>query len=71
MKSHCVGRLPVAKEVAQYLHFTAGKSKSKAPRLTNLHYYHVDLYFQVLGMQLKELNGCLNEINIELPVATA
>ncbi|KAB2594839.1 disease resistance RPP13-like protein 1 [Pyrus ussuriensis x Pyrus communis] len=26
------------------------------PRLTNLHYYHVDLYFQVLGMQLKDLN---------------
>ncbi|CAN6586651.1 unnamed protein product [Malus baccata var. baccata] len=48
------------------LHFVPGKSRRKAPRLTNFHYYRVDLYFQVLDTQLKELNDRLNEVNTEL-----
>ncbi|CAN6719472.1 unnamed protein product [Malus baccata var. baccata] len=48
------------------LHFVPGKSRRKAPRLTNFHYYRVDLYFQVLDTQLKELNDRFNEVNTEL-----
>ncbi|CAN6578727.1 unnamed protein product [Malus baccata var. baccata] len=48
------------------LHFVPGKSRRKAPRLTNFHYYRVDLYFQVLDKQLKELNDRFNEVNTEL-----
>ncbi|CAN6726017.1 unnamed protein product [Malus baccata var. baccata] len=43
------------------LHFVRGKSRRKAPRLTNFHYYRVDLYFQVLDTQLRELNDRFNE----------
>ncbi|XP_050142170.1 uncharacterized protein LOC126618119 [Malus sylvestris] len=48
------------------LHFVPGKSRHKAPRLTNFHYYRVDLYFQVLDTQLKELNDRFDEVNTEL-----
>ncbi|CAN6553257.1 unnamed protein product [Malus baccata var. baccata] len=48
------------------LHFVPGKSRRKAPRLTNFHYYHVDLYFQVLDTHLKELNDRFNEVNTKL-----
>ncbi|XP_068322589.1 uncharacterized protein [Pyrus communis] len=45
------------------LHFVPGKSRHKASKITNFHYYRVDLYFQVLDMQLKELNDCFIEVN--------
>ncbi|CAN6551227.1 unnamed protein product [Malus baccata var. baccata] len=48
------------------LHFVPGKSRRKAPKITNFHYYRVDLYFQVLDMQLKELNDRFNDVNTEL-----
>ncbi|XP_070667435.1 uncharacterized protein [Malus domestica] len=48
------------------LHFVLGKSRRKAPRLTNFHYYRVDLYFQFLDTQLKELNDRFHEVNTEL-----
>ncbi|CAN6678114.1 unnamed protein product [Malus baccata var. baccata] len=47
------------------LRFVAGKSRRKAPRLTNFHYYRVDLYFQVLDTQLKELNDRFNKMHSE------
>ncbi|CAN6696635.1 unnamed protein product [Malus baccata var. baccata] len=53
------------------LHFVPGKSRRKAPRLTNFHYYRVDLYFQVLDTQLKELNDRFNEVNTELLLCMA
>ncbi|CAN6547091.1 unnamed protein product [Malus baccata var. baccata] len=53
------------------LHFVPGKSRRKAPRLTNFHYYRVDLYFQVLDKQLKELNDRFNEVNAELLLCMA
>ncbi|CAN6717423.1 unnamed protein product [Malus baccata var. baccata] len=53
------------------LHFVPRKSRRKAPRLTNFHYYHVDLYFQVLDTQLKELNDRFNEVNTELLLCMA
>ncbi|CAN6560065.1 unnamed protein product [Malus baccata var. baccata] len=53
------------------LHFIPEKSRRKAPKITNFHYYRVDLYFQVLDMQLKELNDRFNEVNIELLLCMA
>nr|XP_028945689.1 uncharacterized protein LOC114820012 [Malus domestica] len=53
------------------LHFVPGKSRRKAPKITNFHYYRVDLYFQVLDMQLKELNDRFNEVNTELLLCMA
>ncbi|CAN6562307.1 unnamed protein product [Malus baccata var. baccata] len=47
------------------LHFIPRKSRRKAPKITNFHYYRVDLYFQVLDMQLKELNDRFNEMHSE------
>ncbi|RXH68325.1 hypothetical protein DVH24_030658 [Malus domestica] len=44
------------------LYFVPGKSRHKAPKITNFHYYHVELYFQVLDMQLNELNDRFNEL---------
>ncbi|XP_050141168.1 uncharacterized protein LOC126617173 [Malus sylvestris] len=53
------------------LRFVPGKSRRKAPILTNFHYYRVDLYFQVLDTQLKELNDRFNEVNTELLLCMA
>ncbi|XP_070668992.1 uncharacterized protein [Malus domestica] len=53
------------------LHFVPGKSRHKAPKITNFHYYRADLYFQVLDMQLKELNDRFNEVNTELLLCMA
>ncbi|XP_050133208.1 uncharacterized protein LOC126609304 [Malus sylvestris] len=39
------------------------KSRRETPKITNFHYYCVDLYFQVLDMQLKELNDHFNEMH--------
>ncbi|CAN6712984.1 unnamed protein product [Malus baccata var. baccata] len=47
------------------LHFVPGKSRHKAPKTTNFHYYCLDLYFQVLDMQLKELIDRFNEMHSE------
>ncbi|XP_048447682.1 zinc finger MYM-type protein 1-like [Pyrus x bretschneideri] len=53
------------------LHFVPGKSRRKAPKITNFHYYRMDLYFQVFDMQLKELNDCFNKVNTELLLCIA
>ncbi|XP_050160406.1 uncharacterized protein LOC126633923 [Malus sylvestris] len=53
------------------LHFVPGKSRRKAQKITNFHHYRVDLYFQVLDMQLKELNDGFNEVNTELLLCMA
>ncbi|XP_070679298.1 uncharacterized protein [Malus domestica] len=47
------------------LHFVPGKSRHKAPKTTNFYYYRVDLYFQVLVLQLKELIDRFNEMHSE------
>ncbi|CAN6678017.1 unnamed protein product [Malus baccata var. baccata] len=41
------------------------KSRRETPKITNFHYYCVDLYFQVIDMQLKELNDRFNEMHSE------
>ncbi|XP_070677913.1 uncharacterized protein [Malus domestica] len=53
------------------LHFVPRKLRRKAPIITNFHYYRVDLYFQVLDMQLRELNDCFTEVNTKLLLCMA
>ncbi|KAG6476303.1 hypothetical protein ZIOFF_065542 [Zingiber officinale] len=43
-----------------------GRSRRKAPIVTNLHYYKVSLFYEVLDMQLQELNDRFTEVNTEL-----
>ncbi|XP_059658681.1 uncharacterized protein LOC132305013 [Cornus florida] len=45
---------------------TPGRSRRKANEITNLHYYHVQLFYAVLDMQLQELNSRFSESNTEL-----
>jgi hypothetical protein len=35
-------------------------------RVTNLHYYHVDMFYMIIDMQLQELIGRIMKITIEL-----
>ncbi|KAL5543108.1 hypothetical protein UlMin_010818 [Ulmus minor] len=48
-----------------------GKSRRKAPKLTNMHYYHVDFFNVVIDLQLQELNSRFNEANTELLLCLA
>ncbi|KAL5573452.1 hypothetical protein UlMin_023049 [Ulmus minor] len=48
-----------------------GKSRRKAPKLTNMHYYHVDFFNAVIDLQLQELNSRFNEANTELLLCLA
>ncbi|KAH9791737.1 TTF-type domain-containing protein [Citrus sinensis] len=48
-----------------------GRSRRKAQEITNLHRYHVELYYAVLDMQLQELNSRFNETNTELLLCLA
>ena len=43
-----------------------GRSRRKAPGITNLHYFQVDLFYSVIDMQLQELNDRFNEVNTDL-----
>ncbi|CAI0429965.1 unnamed protein product, partial [Linum tenue] len=43
-----------------------GRSRRKAPQITNLHHYQVELYYSVLDMQLQELNNRFDEVNTRL-----
>lgn len=38
------------------IYLPSGRSRRRAPKLTNLHYYQVDLFYDVIDMQLQELN---------------
>ncbi|XP_078159687.1 uncharacterized protein LOC144555281 [Carex rostrata] len=43
-----------------------GKSACKAPHITHLHRYRVDIFCVIIGTQLQELNSRFDEINSEL-----
>jgi glycine cleavage system regulatory protein len=43
-----------------------GKSARKAPHITHLHRYKVDIFCAIIDTQLQELNGRFDEINSEL-----
>ncbi|KAL5577492.1 hypothetical protein UlMin_019191 [Ulmus minor] len=48
-----------------------GKARRKAPKLTNMHYYHVDFFNAVIDLQLQELNSRFNKANTELLLCLA
>ena len=43
-----------------------GRSRRNVKESTNLHYYHVEIFYAVINSQLQELNNRFNEVNIEL-----
>ena len=48
-----------------------GRPRRKTPQITNLHYYHVELFYTVIYMQLQELNNHFSEGNAELLLCMA
>ncbi|XP_024190666.1 uncharacterized protein LOC112194680 [Rosa chinensis] len=46
--------------------FIPGKSRRRAPKVTNLHRYRVELFCAVIDMQLQELNDHFTETTTEL-----
>ncbi|KAL6501343.1 hypothetical protein OROHE_024990 [Orobanche hederae] len=43
-----------------------GRSRRKAPQMSNLHYYPVELFYAVIDLQLMELENCFSETTTEL-----
>ena len=48
-----------------------GKSRRRAPKLTNFHYFRIDFFNTVIDLQLQELNNRFNEANTELLLCLA
>jgi hypothetical protein len=48
-----------------------GKSARKAPHITHLYRYKVDIFCVIIDTQLQELNGRFDEINSELLLCVA
>ncbi|KDO49179.1 hypothetical protein CISIN_1g041314mg, partial [Citrus sinensis] len=46
--------------------FNDGRSQCKAQNITNLHRFRVELFYEILDMQLKKLSNRFNETNTEL-----
>ncbi|XP_062100202.1 uncharacterized protein LOC133806083 [Humulus lupulus] len=54
-----------------HMYCAQGKSRRKAPKLTNFHYFRVDFFNTVIDLQLQELNSRFNEANTELLLCLA
>uniref|UniRef100_A0A452YHH9 DUF4371 domain-containing protein n=1 Tax=Aegilops tauschii subsp. strangulata TaxID=200361 RepID=A0A452YHH9_AEGTS len=48
-----------------------GRSPKFYEKATNLHYYHVDMFLDVIDSQLRELDGMFDEVNTELLICMA
>ncbi|PKA52638.1 hypothetical protein AXF42_Ash001619 [Apostasia shenzhenica] len=48
------------------MHILRGRSRRKASEITNLHHYQVDLFYNIIDMQLQELNDRFTETTTEL-----
>ncbi|XP_021802819.1 uncharacterized protein LOC110746897 [Prunus avium] len=48
-----------------------GRSRRNGPKITNMHYYRVDFFYEVIALQLQELNSRFNEANTELLLCLA
>ena len=44
----------------------SGRSRRNTQQKTNLHYYHVELFYTVIDMQLQELNNRFSKANTDL-----
>ncbi|PIN18235.1 Tam3-transposase (Ac family) [Handroanthus impetiginosus] len=47
------------------------RSRRKLPQVSNLHHFQVEIFYQVIDWQLKELNDRFSEINTELLICVA
>ena len=45
--------------------------RRNAPQITNLHHYRVDLFFEVIDLQLQEFNNRFLEVTTELLLCMA
>ncbi|XP_020987494.1 uncharacterized protein LOC107465075 [Arachis duranensis] len=50
---------------------TQGRSRRKIQKVSNLHHFQVELFYQVIDRQLQELNNCFTEVNTELLLCIA
>ncbi|KAJ9558445.1 hypothetical protein OSB04_013059 [Centaurea solstitialis] len=48
-----------------------GRLRRKAPQMTNLHYYRVELFYAIIDLQLMELENRFNETNTDLLISMA
>ncbi|PIN08331.1 hypothetical protein CDL12_19093 [Handroanthus impetiginosus] len=48
-----------------------GRSRRKLPQVSNLHHFQVEIFYQVINWQLKELNDRFSEIKTELLICVA
>ncbi|KAJ9564549.1 hypothetical protein OSB04_000515 [Centaurea solstitialis] len=48
-----------------------GRSRRKAPQMTNLHYYRIELFYTVIDLQLMELENRFSETSTELLISMA
>ena len=49
----------------------SGRPQRNTQQNTNLHHYHVELFYTVIDMQLQELNNCFLEVNTDLLICMA
>ena len=49
----------------------SGRSQRNTQQKTNLHHYHVELFYTVIDMQLQELNNHFSEVNTNLLLCMA
>ena len=49
----------------------SGRSLCNTQQKTNLHHYHVELFYTVIDIQLQELNNRFSEVNTDLLLCTA
>ncbi|XP_072094157.1 uncharacterized protein [Arachis hypogaea] len=48
-----------------------GRSRCKAQKISNLHHFQVEIFYQVVDRQLQELNNRFTEVNTELLLCIA
>ena len=44
----------------------SGRPRRNTQQNTNLHYYHVELFYTIIDLQLQELKNCFSEVNTDL-----
>ena len=49
----------------------SGRSRRNTQQKTNLHHYHIELFYTIIDMQLQELNNRFSEANTNLLLCTA
>ena len=44
----------------------SGRPRHNTQQNTNLHHYHVELFYTIIDLQLQELKNCFSEVNTDL-----